>query len=96
MVAPLVTLYWTPSHTTHAMSHRTVLHPHARSITGRVRLTPLRSRSLSSCPVWLHHPCGGREGALHGASLRCWKRAVRLATRATDVSRSPRYGLFPS
>jgi hypothetical protein len=49
-------------------SHRSVLHPHARTVTGRVRLTPSRHLALSPCPLRLHDPCRGREGALHACS----------------------------
>jgi hypothetical protein len=49
-------------------THRAVLHPHARTATGRVRLTPSRHLSLSPCPLRLHDPSRGREGALHACS----------------------------
>jgi hypothetical protein len=48
-------------------THRAVLHPHVRTATGRVRLTSSRHLSLSPCPLQLHDPCRGREGALHPA-----------------------------
>ena len=49
-------------------THRAMLHPHVRTATGRVRLTPSRRLSLSPCPLQLHDPCTGREGALHACS----------------------------
>jgi hypothetical protein len=49
-------------------AHRAMLHPHARTATGRVRLTPSRHLSLSLCPLQLYDPCRGREGALHACS----------------------------
>jgi hypothetical protein len=35
-------------------THHAVLHPHARTASGRVRLTPSRLLSLSPCPLRLH------------------------------------------
>jgi hypothetical protein len=46
-------------------THRAVLHPHACTATGRVRLTPSRHLSLSTCPLRLYDLCRGSESALY-------------------------------
>jgi hypothetical protein len=73
-------------------THRAVLHPHARTATGRVRLTPSRHLSLSLCSLQLHDPCRGREGALHACShLRVsaggvWRVDTRVRRHQTGLS----------
>ena len=71
----------------------TVLHPHARTATGRVLLTPSRHLALSPCPLRLHGPCRGREGALHACShlrslvlLGVWRVDTRVRRHQMSLS----------
>ena len=57
--------------------------------TSQVQLTPSRHPSLSPCPLRLHDPCRGREGALRVCShLRVLAGGVwRVDTRAMSMER---------